>query len=160
MVNVYINLTYLLHKEIVHSLERINIFMELFLRELYFWRMYTIFWKIYYLKKVVPPFQCINTFNWNYFLWKPVLQKYFLINKINLRKIIIKLPTIYFIGFYNNYLFSANSRLQNLTNTVCIKWWDSVTRLTTEKNNKMWISQVCDCKTINLCLNNLKDTED
>ena len=36
MVNVYINLTYLLHKEIVHSLERINIFMELFLRELYF----------------------------------------------------------------------------------------------------------------------------
>ena len=36
MVNVYINLTYLLHKEIVYSLERINIFMELFLRELYF----------------------------------------------------------------------------------------------------------------------------
>ena len=36
MVNVYINLTYLLHKEIVHSFKCINIFMELFLRELYF----------------------------------------------------------------------------------------------------------------------------
>ena len=28
MVNVYINLTYLLHKELVHSLERINIFIK------------------------------------------------------------------------------------------------------------------------------------
>ena len=60
MVNVYINLTYLLHKEIVHSLERINISMELFLRELFYWRMYTIFWPFYSLKKVVPPLQRIN----------------------------------------------------------------------------------------------------
>ena len=95
--------------------------MELFLRELYFLEdVYNILTNLL-TKKVVPPFQCINTFNWNYFLWKPVQEKYFLINKINLRKIIIKLPTIYFIGFYDNYLFCANSRLQNLTNTVCIK---------------------------------------
>ena len=43
MVNVYSNLTDLLPKEEVRSLERINISMELFLRELYFWQMYTIF---------------------------------------------------------------------------------------------------------------------
>ena len=36
MVNVNSNLTYLLHKEVVCCLQRINIFMELFLRELYF----------------------------------------------------------------------------------------------------------------------------
>ena len=36
MVNVNSNLTYSLHKEVVCCLQRINIFMELFLRELYF----------------------------------------------------------------------------------------------------------------------------
>ena len=57
MVNVYINLTYLLHKEIVHSLERINIFMELFLRELYFLA------DVYYILKNLLPKESSPSFS-------------------------------------------------------------------------------------------------
>ena len=42
MVNVYNNLTDLLLKEVC-SLQSINISIELFLKELYYWWMYTIF---------------------------------------------------------------------------------------------------------------------
>ena len=42
MVNVYDNLTDLILKEVC-SLQLINISMEQFLRELYYWQMYKIF---------------------------------------------------------------------------------------------------------------------